>query len=63
MRQMSRLQRLWGDSAAKQCKSWLTEHSADMHIVKKLRLLFYSLAILEIVLLTAYEAWGKAILR
>lgn len=34
-----------------------------MHIVKKLRLLFYSLAILEIVLLTAYEAWGKAILR
>jgi hypothetical protein len=39
------------------------QHSADMHIVKKLRLLFYSLALLEIILLTAYDAWGKAALR
>lgn len=34
-----------------------------MHIVKKLRMMFYSLAFLELILLTAYEAWGKAILR
>lgn len=34
-----------------------------MEIVKKLRLLFYSLATLELILLTAYHAWGKVILR
>jgi len=34
-----------------------------MPIVKQLRLLFYNLATLELILLTAYEAWGKAILR
>ncbi|HWG88601.1 MAG TPA: hypothetical protein VN679_12525 [Candidatus Acidoferrales bacterium] len=39
------------------------EHSADMHVVKNLRLLFYSLALLELVLLTAYQAWGKALVR
>ena len=50
-------------SPAKPCKSSLREHSADMHIGKKLRLLFYSLAFLEIILLTAYEAWGKVVLR
>jgi hypothetical protein len=32
-------------------------------MVKNLRLLFYSLALLELVLLTAYQAWGKALLR
>jgi hypothetical protein len=31
-------------------------------MVKNLRLLFYSLALLELVLLTAYQAWGKALL-
>jgi len=31
--------------------------------VKNLRLLFYSLALLELVLLTAYQAWGKALVR
>lgn len=35
----------------------------NMPIMKRLRLLFYSLALLEILLLTAYEAWGKATLR
>lgn len=34
-----------------------------MPIVKKLRLLFYALALLEVLLLTAYQAWGKAIVR
>jgi hypothetical protein len=34
-----------------------------MPIVKKLRLLFYGLAFVELILLSAYEAWGKAILR
>jgi hypothetical protein len=61
---MSGLQPLCGEiSPAKPCKSSLREHSADMHIGKKLRLLFYSLAFLEIILLTAYEAWGKVVLR
>jgi hypothetical protein len=32
-------------------------------IVKRLRLLFYGLAFVELILLTAYQAWGKAILR
>jgi hypothetical protein len=32
-------------------------------MVKNLRLLFYSLALLELVLLTAYQAWGKALVR
>ena len=32
-------------------------------IVKRLRLLFYGLALVELILLTAYQAWGKAILR
>jgi hypothetical protein len=34
-----------------------------MHIVKRLRMLFYSLAFLELILLTAYQAWGKAMVR
>lgn len=50
-------------SAVKECKSSLISHSADMPVVKQLRLLFYSLATLELILLTAYEVWGKAILR
>jgi hypothetical protein len=45
------------------CKLQLSRHSADMPIMKKLRLLFYSLAFLEIILLTAYQAWGKSVLR
>ncbi len=44
-------------------KLQLSRHSADMPIMKKLRLLFYCLAFLEIILLTAYEAWGKSVLR
>lgn len=38
-------------------------HSIGMHIVKRLRLLFYGLAFVELILLSAYQAWGKAILR
>jgi len=34
-----------------------------MHIVKRLRMLFYSLAFLELILLSAYQAWGKSILH
>jgi hypothetical protein len=57
----------WRAGPAEICRktrksSWV-EHSADMHMVKNLRLLFYSLALLELVLLTAYQAWGKALLR
>ena len=47
----------------KQCKICGNWHSMIMPIMKRLRLLFYSLAFLEIILLTAYEAWGKATLR
>jgi hypothetical protein len=34
-----------------------------MQIVKRLRMLFYSLAVVELILLTAYQAWGKTILH
>jgi hypothetical protein len=34
-----------------------------MPIVNKLRLAFYLLAVLELVLLTGYEFWGKAVIR
>jgi hypothetical protein len=39
------------------------EHSADMQIVKRMRLLFYGLAFVELILLTAYQAWGKTVLH
>ena len=45
------------------CKSHHLLHSLYMPIVKKMRLLFYSLAALELILLSAYQAWGKAISR
>jgi hypothetical protein len=45
------------------CKTASKPRSSGMHIVKRLRMLFYSLAFLELILLTAYQAWGKAILH
>lgn len=47
----------------RRCKFIRLLHSLYMPIVKKMRLLFYSLAALELILLTAYQAWGKAIVR
>jgi hypothetical protein len=34
-----------------------------MTLMKRLRLLFYGLALLEIILLSAYDVWGKTLLR
>jgi hypothetical protein len=34
-----------------------------MSVTKKLRLIFYVLALLELILLSAYEALGQAFLR
>jgi len=45
------------------CKFRHPLHSLCMPLVKKMRLLFYSLAALELILLSAYQAWGKAIVR
>jgi hypothetical protein len=35
-------------------------HSWGMAITKRLRVVFYALAILELMLLTALSAWGRA---
>jgi len=45
------------------CKTVPKPRSFSMHIVKRVRMLFYSLAFVELILLTAYQAWGKAIVR
>jgi len=54
---------LYKSKAANPARSWPRPVPWDMPNIKRLRLMFYVLATIELVLISSYFGWGRMLLR